>query len=100
MGKQTDQVKVNMDEIGIFRQAKSKDVFEGNIVFLVGDGPELYRLTVEEVLRPNDPHKAFVFDGCRYGLDGLYVLLSGSELQSEVDELRNKLASIKQILGL
>lgn len=96
--KNIKEVKVNMATIGIFRKATSKDVFEGNTVFLVGDGPELYRMTVEEVLSPTDEYKAFMFDGCRYGLDGLYVLLSSSELQSEVQRLRNKLNAIHEIL--
>lgn len=91
--------RVNFDikSIGIFRKATSRDITDGNTVFLVGDGDELHRMIVEEVLQPNDPYKAFMFDGCRYGLDGLYVLLSNSELHSEINRLSDKLASIYEI---
>ena len=57
-----------------FRKAKPEDIIEGNTVYLLGDDNEIYTITIEEVLRPDDQWKAFCGDdGCRYGLDGLYV---------------------------
>mgnify|MGYP003153405465 CR=1 FL=1 len=57
-----------------FRKAKPSDIVVGNTVYLLGDGNEIYTQTIDEVLRPNDMYKAYVAsDGCRYGLDSLYV---------------------------
>lgn len=91
-------VKINLFDSGVFRPAKSTDIFEGNTVFLVGDGAKLIKMTVEEVINPSSDFKAFTFDGCRYGLDGLYVLHKDSELHSKITVLQNKLSSIKEIL--
>lgn len=93
------KVKIDLTTIGIFRKASSKDIVEGNTVFLVADGDNLIRMTVEEVLRPNDLHKAFIYDGCRYGLDGLYVLLSNSELVSEMQRLQSIINTINELLN-
>jgi len=68
---------VDLDEIGLFRPATPEDIFVGNIVYLIGDGEEMYRKEVQEVLSPSDPWKAFCADdGCRYGLDDLFVICS------------------------
>jgi hypothetical protein len=57
-----------------FRKAKPKDIFVGNEVYLLGDYQEIYTKVIDEVLMPNDLYKAFVADdGCRYGLENLYV---------------------------
>ena len=57
-----------------FRKAKPSDIVVGNTVYLLGDGNEIHTQTIDEVLRPDDMYKAYVAsDGCRYGLDGLYV---------------------------
>ena len=57
-----------------YRKAEAKDIVEGNTVLLIGDGNFPYEMVIDEVLRPNDPWKAFdADDGCRYGLEGLYV---------------------------
>jgi len=57
-----------------FRKATPEDITVGNTVYLLGDENEIYTQTIEEVLRPDDQWKAYVADdGCRYGLDGLYV---------------------------
>ena len=40
-----------------------------------GDNGEIYWHQIEEVLRPNDPWKAFsADDGCRYGYENHYVI--------------------------
>jgi hypothetical protein len=68
---------VNLEEIGLFRPATELDIVVGNIVFSVGDDDILYRKKIEEVLHPSDPWKAFCADdGCRYGLQDLYVVRS------------------------
>jgi len=70
-----DYVKFDLKEIGLFREATPTDIIEGNTVFLVGDGNVMHKFTIDEVLRPSDPWKAFCADdGCRYGLEDLYVL--------------------------
>jgi hypothetical protein len=57
-----------------FRKAKPNDIVVGNTVYLLGDGNEIHTQTIDKVLRPDDNYKAYVADdGCRYGLDGLYV---------------------------
>lgn len=57
-----------------FKKATPEDIVVGNTVYLLGDDNEIYTQTIEEVLRPDDQCKAYVADdGCRYGLDGLYV---------------------------
>lgn len=90
--------KIDLNKTGVFRPASSKDVFEGNIVFLVADENKLIRMVVEEVLNPSDDFKAFMFDGCRYGLDGLYVVINNNELHAQVIELKRKIKSIKEVL--
>lgn len=68
-------VKFDIEEIGLFRPAKSQDIVVGKVVYLVGDGDIMYRKVIEEVLCPDDIWKAFCADdGCRYGLEDLYVL--------------------------
>jgi len=69
------QIKFDLENLGLFREAKPSDIIEGNTVFLIGDGDEMHRKTIEEVLSPKDPWKGFCAeDGCRYGLDDLYIL--------------------------
>jgi len=90
-------VKVDLLSIGLFRKATPEDIIEGNIVFLIGDGNEMYKKTIEEVYRPDDNWKAFCAeDGCRYGLYDLWVLKSGVELEKRVQKLES---IIKQISG-
>lgn len=96
--KKSTIVKVNLEDIGLFRPAFSGDIYEYNVVFLVGNGSKLIRMVIEEVINPDSEFKAFTFDGCRYGLDGLYVLIKDSELHSQIIELQNKISSIKEIL--
>lgn len=68
-------VKIDLDEIGLFRPATELDIVVGKVVYLIGDDDYLYRKVIEEVLDPDDPWKAFsADDGCRYGLEDLYVL--------------------------
>lgn len=90
--------KIDLKKTGVFRPATSKDIFYDNVVFLVADECKLIRMTIEEVLNPSDKFKAFVFDGCRYGLHGLYVLIDNNALHSEISELRRKIESIKEVL--
>lgn len=68
-------IKFDIDEIGLFRQATELDIVVGKVVYIIGDDNIMYRKVIEEVLTPSDPWKAFsADDGCRYGLDDLYVL--------------------------
>ena len=68
-------VKFDIDQLRLFRPATERDIFVDNIVYLIGDDNIMYRKEIEEVLRPSDPWKAFCAeDGCRYGLEDLYVL--------------------------
>ena len=93
-------VKINLGTSGVFRPAEPKDIFEGSVVFLVGDGGLLHRFTVDEVRDPEDDFKAFVADdGCRYGLKGLSVALLNKDLQTKVNELESKIKTIKDILS-
>ena len=66
------------------RPATAADiVFGATIHYKHGDdGP--FTRTVEEVLRPSDPYKAFsADDGCRYGLDDAYVDVMTAKLDIE-----------------
>ena len=73
-------VAVDLEAIGLFRPATELDIVVGNIVYLIGDDDVLYRKEIEEVLSPGDPWKAFCAeDGCRYGLDDLYVVKKKKE---------------------
>lgn len=68
--------KVNFDieKIGLFRKAIKTDVIVNNTVYAICDDNELFKMNIDEILYPDDDFKAFVFDGCRYGLFNLYVL--------------------------
>ena len=56
------------------RPAEPKDIIEGAIIWYKhGDDGHFWQI-VEEVMRPNDPFKAYCsFDGCRYGLDDGWI---------------------------
>lgn len=56
------------------RPATPSDIVEGAIIWHKnGDDGDFWNI-VEEVLRPDDPFKAYYSeDGCRYGLDEAYV---------------------------
>ena len=57
-----------------FRKAIATDIVEGAVVYLLGDDNDIHTITIDEVLRPDDQWKGFCGDdGCRYGLEGLYV---------------------------
>lgn len=74
----------------LFRPAEAKDIIQGNMVFLVGDENILYKMFIDEVLNPNSMFKAFCADdGCRYGLDELYILKSTDDLHKEINKLKN-----------
>lgn len=56
------------------RPATAEDVAEGNVFWYYVNSPrDCYWKLIEEVLRPSDPHKAFLADWCRYGLAGAMV---------------------------
>lgn len=58
------------------RPIKSRDVEEGAMVFGEGSDGEVYMHFIEEVKNPTDLFKAWIAsDGCRYGLDGHFVLI-------------------------
>lgn len=71
-----DKMKTNLR----VRPAEARDVREGAELLLIGecargDSPALFVIKVMEVHKPDDLWKAFTaHDGCRYGLDGLWVL--------------------------
>lgn len=93
------KINFDLEKIGLFREAEPSDIIEGNIVYLIGDGDEMHKVTIVEVLRPNDKWKAFcASDGCRYGLDDLWVLKTGTDLQKRIDILENATDSINSIL--
>lgn len=96
--KKSTIVKVNLKDIGLFRPAFSGDIYEHNVVFLVGDGSKLIRMVIEEVINPDSEFKAFTFDGCRYGSKGLYVLINNGELHTEIIKLQNKISRIIEVL--
>ena len=57
-----------------YREATAEDIVNGNTVYVLGDDLALHKKVIDEVLKPNDQWKAFYADdGCRYGLDGLYI---------------------------
>ena len=58
----------------MFRPAVETDIVKGNFIWIDGDD-YMEKFSIEEVLRPNDPFKAYVADGCRYGLDRSYIKL-------------------------
>jgi len=88
-------VKVDLLNIGLFRKATPDDIKEDNIVFLIGDGDEMYKKTIEKVYRPDDDWKAFCAeDGCIYGLYDLWVLKSGMELEKRVQKLEGIIEEI------
>jgi hypothetical protein len=94
------QINFNLEKIGLFRKATFKDITEGNIVYLIGDGDEMHKMTIDEVLHPHDDFKAFCAnDGCRYGLRDLWVLKSGNDIQKRVDVLENAITSIRAYLN-
>ena len=81
------------------RPATAADiVFGATIHYKHGDdGP--FTRTVEEVLRPSDPYKAFsADDGCRYGLDDAYVDVMTDKLDVEGIRERVKKDSVQIIL--
>lgn len=90
------KINFNLEKIGLFRKATSKDIVEGNIVYKIGDGDEMHKMTIDEVLRPDDNWKAFdADDGCRYGLHDLWILKTSNELQQRIDILENVIHSIR-----
>lgn len=94
------KVKIDLEEIGLFRKAEPSDIIESNIVYLIGDNGEMYKKTIIEVYNPNHDWKAFCAnDGCRYGLYDLYVLKDGNNLQKRIDILENTVSSIRGYLN-
>jgi len=63
-----------VDSNRTFRKATLEDIIVGNTVYLLGDNNEIYTKTIEKTLQLDSQWKAFCADdGCRYGLDRLYV---------------------------
>ena len=59
----------------ILRPMTPGDVVSGDIYILDGDFDSYYVGTIDEVIFPDDPWKAFCSDdGCRYGLSGCFVI--------------------------
>lgn len=66
-----------------FRQANSNDFVLGKMVYIEGDNGDLHKKKIIEILRPQDPWKAFCADdGCRYGWDGCFI---EDEIQPSVE---------------
>lgn len=69
------------EPVAALRVAVPADIVVGAVLWYEHDGwkpdsgeKRCYFLIVDDVLRPNDPWKAFTaHDGCRYGLDGAMV---------------------------
>jgi hypothetical protein len=56
------------------RKAEPEDIVKDAIVFVKVDGV-YYPKQISDVINPRSPYKAFhASDGCRYGLDRLFVL--------------------------
>lgn len=53
------------------RSATAQDIAVGQVVWYREDSS--HWLIVDEVLNPSDSFKAFLSDGCRYGLDGALI---------------------------
>lgn len=57
-----------------YRKAEPEDIIEDAVVFIKVDGI-YYTKQIDDVINPRSPYKAFhANDGCRYGLDSLFVL--------------------------
>ncbi len=55
------------------RPAEPKDIVVGNIIWYPTWEERMWN-RVDEVIRPNDPWKAYcAHDGCRYGLEGACI---------------------------
>jgi hypothetical protein len=68
-------IQFDLEQIRLFKPATELDIVVGNVVYLIGDDDIMYRKVIEEVLNPSDLWKAFCADdGCRYGLQDLYVI--------------------------
>lgn len=92
------EIKANLKELDIFRIATEEDIVVGKIVFVIGDSDRIHKKLIQEVLRPSDPWKAFsADDGCRYGLEDLFVLKSNSDLLEENDDLKHRIKHIQEI---
>ncbi len=77
--KMIDQYEEDAHESSLpsnLRPAVPGDIVEGALIWYKhGDNGHFWQI-VEEVLRPNDPWKAYsAEDGCRYGLDDAWVEL-------------------------
>lgn len=59
----------------VLRKAEPRDIFYGNNIYLIVDDMEIVMRTIDSVIDPEEPHKAFSAkeDGCRYGLERAYV---------------------------
>jgi len=57
------------------RPATANDVTEGEMFWYPNtkDPNDTYSCVIDTVLRPHDPHKAYMSGGARYGLDGAFV---------------------------
>ena len=68
-------IQNNNKEKSTVRPAGPRDIFVGHKLLLIGDENIPHIMMVEEVLNPKDKWKGFVADdGCRYGLEDLWVL--------------------------
>lgn len=93
------KITIDLGNVSFLRSALVNDIFRNNTVYLVADGNELIEMTVKDVHGPDDKYKGFTADdGCRYGLDGLYVLRAGNSLISENKRLSNIIRSAANML--
>ena len=56
------------------RPMVARDIKVGKKFIMIGD-EGVYKGKIEEVLNPNDLHKSFCSDGCRYELEDCFVKL-------------------------
>lgn len=69
--------KAGIPDFAMLTPLTPNDVRVGQLIFLVDntDDGKIHVRTISEVLRPHDEWKAYCAnDGCRYGLDGVYII--------------------------
>lgn len=77
------------------RPMVQSDIKIGQRLIMIGDDNDLYYKTIDEVLNPSHQFKAFVCDdGCRYGLDGCWILDKVKEDITKVKEIKKNIGGL------
>lgn len=96
----TGNILTNLDTLDMLRPATSRDIAVGNVVYIIGDHNYLHKKVISEVIDVGSMFKAFCAeDGCRYGLDGLYIQKGNAELSARVDELEKHISKLKTAIN-